>query len=106
MFKGIVSLFASGIIFNPFVLLGIISGSWCYFNMKPDDIMNLFYKNEFYAVVVGAAIVYVFCFARVYSSGGRFLDWSAMFMRIIANVIRFFISFVLVMSFISMVKIF
>ena len=106
MFKGIISLFTSGIIFNPFVLLGIISGSWCYLNMEPNDIRNLFYKEEFYIGIAVLAFFYVTFFSKIYKTGGRYLDWSAMFMRMIANFARFFISFLLVMPFISMISIF
>ena len=106
MFKGIISLFTSGVIFSPFVLLGIVCGSWCYFNMEPDEIRNLLLKKEFYAVVIVASTVFVCLFAKVYDNGGRYLDWSAMFWRIVANIIKFFMSFVLIMSFITLISIF
>ena len=106
MFKGIVSLFTTGIIFSPFVLLGIITGSVCYFNMEPIEIRNLFLRKEFYIAVVFLASVFVFLFSKRYSYGGRHLDWSAMFLSVIGNVVKFYISFILVMSFISMFSIF
>ena len=106
MFKGVISLFASGAIFNPFVLFGIIAGSYCYFNMKPEEIKDLLLRKEFYAVVVFASAAYVYLFAKVYDQGGTFLDWSAMFWRMIAGIAKFLISFVLVMSFITMISIF
>ena len=67
MFKGLISLFTSGIIFTPFVLAGIISGAWCYFNLEPDAIKDLFFNNDFYVAIVSAAIVYVVFFAKVYT---------------------------------------
>ena len=106
MFKGIISLFTSGVIFSPFVLLGIISGSWCYFNMQPEEIRSLLLKKEIYVIVALASWVFVCLFAKVYDNGGKYIDWSAMFWRIIANIIKFFLSFVLVMSFITMISIF
>ena len=106
MFKGIVSLFASGIIFSPFVLFGIITGSWCYFNMEPNEIRNLLLAKEFFALVVVVAVVFVFVFSKRYDNTRRYLDWSAMFWIVVANVFKFFISFILVMSFISMLSIF
>lgn len=106
MFKGIVSLFRTGLIFSPFVLLGIIGGSWCYFNMEPLEIKNLLLMKHFYAVVLFASIVFVFVFGRVYDDRGNHLDLSAMSWKIIGNIVKFFLSFVLVMSFISMFSIF
>ena len=46
MLKGIFSLFTSGLIFNPFVLMGVVGGSWCYFTMEPNEIRSLFLKKE------------------------------------------------------------
>lgn len=106
MFKGLISLFTSGVIFSPFVLFGIIAGSYCYVNMEAEEIKNLLLRREFYAVVALASAVYVYLFAKVYENGGTFLDWTAMFWRVIANIVKFFLSFVLVMSFIMMVSIF
>ena len=77
MFKGIVSLFTSGVIFSPFVLLGIISGSWCYFNMQPEKIRSLLLKKEIYVIVALASSVFVCLFAKVYDNGGKYIDWSA-----------------------------
>ena len=106
MFKGIISLFTSGLIFNPFVLSGIVLGAWCYTSMSPEEIREIFFKDEYYALVVVASIVYVLSFSRVYNRGGYSLDWGAMIMKMLANVVRFIISFALVMSFISMITIF
>lgn len=106
MFKGIISLFVSGAVFSPFVLLGIVVGSLCYFNMEPLEIRNLFFKKEFYALIIITAVMFVFVFSKVYDYSGRHLDLSAMFIKVIANVVKFFISFVLIMSFISMISIF
>ena len=106
MFKGIISLFTSGIIFTPFVLAGIILGAWSYFNLAPEAIRDLFFKNEFYVAVVSSSLAYVLLFSRVYTRGGNALDWNAMLIKMIANVIKFLASFVLVMSFISLMSIF
>ena len=106
MFKGIISLFTSGLIFTPFVLSGIVIGSWCYFNLRPEDIQGLLLKNEFYAAIVGASVIYVLLFARVYLRGGDALDWTAMLWKMVANVLKFLASFLLVMSFISLMSIF
>ncbi len=106
MFKGLAALFRTGFIFKPFVLLGIFCGSWCYLNMEPSEIRYLFLMNYFYAAVVFSSIVFVLLFSRVYDDSGNSLDWPAMFWKIVGNIAKFFISFVLVMSFISMISIF
>jgi hypothetical protein len=74
--------------------------------MEPLEIRNLFLMKEFYMAVVVAAVCFVFLFAKSYDDRGIHLDWSVMFWRIVGNIAKFFISFVLVMSFISMISIF
>ena len=106
MFKGIVSLFTSGLIFNPFVLVGIIMGAWCYTSMSPDELKEIFFKDEYYALLVVASAVYVLSFSRIYTQGGYSLDWGAMGIKMLVNVFKFIVSFVLVMPFISMITIF
>ena len=66
MIKGLISLFTSGIIFNPLVLLGIISGFWCITNKEPSEIRELFNQNWLYVIVGVVAIAYTFIFAKIY----------------------------------------
>ena len=106
MFKGLISLFTSGAIFNPLVMLGIVSGGWCYFNMSPDDIRTLFLRSEFYAVVAIVSTAFVFCFKKRFKDNGNHLDLGTMFLSIVAGIFKFFLSFILVVSFISMLSVF
>lgn len=106
MFKGLISLFTSGIIFTPFVLAGVVFGSWCYLNLEPEDIRSIFLKNNFYVAIVSSSIIYVVLFSKVYKRGGSCLDWAAMIWKMVANVIKFLASSILVMSFISLISIF
>ena len=66
MIKGLISLFTSGIIFNPLVLLGIISGFWCITNKEPSEIRELFNQNWLYVIVGVVAIAYTFIFIKIY----------------------------------------
>ena len=51
MIKGLIALFTSGIIFNPMVLLGVISGSYTIINLKPEEIRLLMINANFYVAV-------------------------------------------------------
>lgn len=104
MFKGIISLFTSGAIFNPFVLLGIFSGAFAVIKLEPETIRNLFVYPEFYGAVAFAAAGYTIIFAKVYKDGGIEVDWKATTIRAAGNFARYFLSFVLTMSFIVMLS--
>lgn len=100
MFNGIIALFTSGAIFNPFVLLGIFSGAFAVIKLKPEEIRSLFCYPEFYGVVAFLAAVYTVIFAKIYKDGGIEIDWKATTQRIVGNFIRYFLGFVLTMAFI------
>lgn len=104
MFKGIIALFTSGAIFNPFVLLGIFSGAFAVIKLKSETIRSLFGYPEFYGAVAFLAVVYTVIFAKVYKDGGIETDWKATTMRMVGNFVRYFLSFVLTMSFIVMLS--
>ncbi len=106
MIKGIIALFTSGAIFNPFVLLGIISGVWALLNLKPEEIRGLFANIHFYTAIALAAVVYTFIFAKIYKEGGEDIDWSATCGRAVWNFAKYFLAFVLSMSFVTMISFF
>ncbi len=106
MIKGLISLFTSGIIFNPMVLLGIVSGVYAIISFSPDKIRDILVDSDFYLAVLLISAFYTFVFARIYKSGGRVVDYSATFGLVVWNFIRCIIAFVLAMSFVTMISIF
>ena len=106
MFKGLRALFTSGIIFNPMVLFGIISGVWGYANLDAEKLKRLFSQPVLSGAVFLVSLVYSLVFAKVYKSGGAVVDWSATLWNVVAGVLRYLAAFVLTMSFIGMINIF
>ena len=106
MIKGLIALFTSGVIFSPMVLLGIISGAYCVVRLSPEQIRSLFIDARFYIAVVALSFIYTAFFSRVYDDGGESVDWMATFIKMIQNTIRYFLAFILSMSFIMMISIF
>lgn len=104
MFKGIIALFTSGAIFNPFVLLGIFSGAFAVIKLAPETIRSLFGYPQFYGVVAFLSAVYTAVFAKIYKDGGVDVDWKATALRMAGNFVRYFLSFVLTMSFIVLLS--
>ena len=106
MFKGLIALFTSGVIFSPLVLLGVISGFFAIIKMTPEAIADLFGDFHFYGAVAFVAAGYTLIFAKIYKEGGIDVDWPATIGRIVWNFVRYFIAFVLSMSFVTMFSIF
>ena len=106
MIKGLLALFTSGLIFSPMVLLGVVSGAWTIVNLSPDDIRNLFFDIRFYVVVAILAVLFTILFAKVYKTGGTSIDWTATVAKMFWNFVKYFIAFVLSMSFVTMISIF
>ena len=106
MIKGLISLFTSGVIFNPMVLFGVISGAYCILQLEPEQIRLLFLDSRLYGVVVAVSVIYTVFFSKVYDEGGDNVDWGATFVRMIWNTVRYFAAFILSMSFIMMISIF
>lgn len=104
MFKGLVSLFTTGAIFNPLVILGIISGFFAIIKLQPDTIRELFGNYHFYLLVAVVAFLYTIIFAKIYKEGGIEIDWGETIGRAIWNFIKYFIAFVLSMSFLVMIS--
>ncbi len=106
MIKGLIALFTSGIIFNPMVLLGIISGIYTIIYFSSKEIFDILCNVNFYLGALFVAGIYTIVFARVYKAGGMVVDFGATTGMIIWNFARYIISFVLSMSFVIMISIF
>lgn len=104
MIKGLISLFTSGAIFNPMLLLGVISGAFAIIKLPPETIRDLFGDYHFYAAIAFLAVVYTALFAKIYKEGGEDIDWPATAGRMVWNFVKYFIAFVLTMSFIVMLS--
>lgn len=104
MIKGIISLFTSGAIFNPMVLLGIFLGVYCMVEMKETEIKELFGNYHFYLIVLVVSVIYTAIFKQVYKERGRGLDYAAMSWQVVAGVLKLVFASLLTMSFIFMLS--
>ena len=62
MIKGIISLFTSGAIFNPMVLLGILLGVLCDVGLSGEEIKELFTDYNLYLLALLVSGLYIFGF--------------------------------------------
>ncbi len=104
MFKGIVALFTSGAIFNPLVLLGIISGFTAVIKLEPEQIRNICGDERWYIGVAVVALLYTVIFAKIYKEGGDEVDWSSTLGLAVWNFVKYFMAFFLSMSFVMLVS--
>lgn len=101
MIKGLLSLFSSGIIFQPMVLLGIVVGFYAMFGMKAEQIEELFVNYHLYLLVLFISAGYVFGFKRVYKDDGISPDYGVMIFSSVMGVVKFVFAAVMAMSFVS-----
>ena len=101
MLKGIQALFTSGILLDPFVLLGLVLGGFCYFDLSYDQITMIYLDYRFYALVLMLAIIYNFAFRPVYYRGGVTIDTKRTAASVVSSVLKFVMSSLLMMAFIS-----
>lgn len=104
MIKGIISLFTSGAIFNPMVLLGILLGVLCDVGLSGEEIKELFTDYNLYLLALLVSGLYIFGFKKVYKEGCIDLDYPQMIFQIVWGVVKFTISALLTISFIEMLK--
>lgn len=104
MFKGILALFKSGIIFNPMVLLGILSGFIAMGTMD-DERLHAFYTNyHLYLLMLLVAVMYVFFFKRTYYRGGLETNWKETIQTMVGYFLMLVVSFIFSMLFITVIS--
>ncbi len=104
MIKGIIALFTSGIIFNPMVLLGIIGGITVMARLDEDAIHALLTDYHLYLLAALVSFGYIFVFQKEYKEGGVEINYAAMVFTAIWGIVKFFLAFILSMSFVMMLS--
>ncbi len=89
MIKGIMALFSLGIIFDPFVLLGIVLGFFIALTPDTEILEKLFKQGSFYALLFLLSFLYNFLLKKIYKENSSAPDYGAMFFNMIASVIKF-----------------
>ena len=102
MIKGILALFKTGIIFDPFVLGGIILGFFTALTPHKEVMETLFKQNSFYLLVLLIAFLYHYLLKKVYKDDGYTLDYFRMALNILLSLVKFVISCALSIVFVLM----
>lgn len=92
MIKGILSLFTSGLIIHPMVLLGIGSGVYLCLNYQLPEIYDLMALPQVYLGVVAIAFLYTIIFGRAHKGYSEAVDWKETFNSFIGNIFKLLIS--------------
>ena len=104
MFKGIIALFTSGLIFHPMVLGGIISAVIVSLNWQSEEIYAILRTSYLYIGIFVLALIYTFVFAKVYKEGGEEVNQFATFIRALGNAVKFTLAFLLSFSFMMLMS--
>ncbi len=104
MIKGIISLFTSGAILNPMILLGIICSIGSLMRLDAEEIKALLTNYHFYLLIALVSFGYVFGFKKEYKDGGIELNYAAMVFTSIWGIVKFLLAYVLTISFVVMLS--
>ncbi len=104
MFKGIIALFTSGLIFNPMVLGGIVLGGIILAKVEEKQLFSFYKDYHFYLFALFLSFLYNVFFKRVYNDGGNGLDWKNMAANILGGAFLFVFSSLMMISFVWMIS--
>lgn len=102
MIKGILALFKTGIIFDPFVLLGIVMGFIVALSPNQETMEILYKQNSFYLLILLLAFLYNYFVKKVFKDDGYTPDYVRMALNIVLSVVKFIVSCVLSIIFVLM----
>ena len=104
MLKGLQALLASGLLLDPMVLLGIVTGSAFYFGLNSEQITAIYFDYRFYGLAAVVSVLYNFVWRPAYLRGGVSIDYQATSVNSVLSLLKVVLSSLLVMSFISLIS--
>lgn len=88
MLRGLLSVFTSGLIIHPMVLLGIGTGIYMCVNYNLQEIFAWLAVPQLYVIALVIAFLYTFIFDRVYKGYSDKVDWKGTVDRFIGNIFK------------------
>ena len=104
MIKGILALFRSGLIFNPMVFLGILTGFIAMGTMDNDKLKAFYTNPGLYILMLMIAAAYVYTFKCVYITGKSDIDWKETILTMIGHFLMMVVSFIFSMLFVMVIS--
>lgn len=103
MIKGLLALFRSGVIFDPFVLMGIILGIFTALSSNKEAVEHMYNSDSFYLLIMLLAVLYNFFIKKVYKDDGFKIDYPRMIWQIVLSVVKFVLACAFTIVFILMI---
>lgn len=100
LMNGIISLFTSGLILNPMVLIGIGFALFINTSFSYEQIYEIYTDYHIYFLSLLIAFVYIYIFKPIYKFGGKKLDYSETSLAILGAFFKLVLSGILTTSFI------
>ncbi|MDR1695000.1 MAG: hypothetical protein LBR70_07430 [Lactobacillaceae bacterium] len=101
LINGVISLFTSGLIFNPMVLIGIGFSILINTSFSYEEVFEVYKDYNIYFMAVLIAFTYIFFFKRPYKFGGEEIDYAELSFMVFGSALRLILSSVLMTSFIA-----
>lgn len=102
MIKGLLALFRSGVIFDPFVLMGILLGLITALSGNEEAMKQLYNGNSLYLLVLLLSILYNYFIKKEYKDDGERVDYVKMIFNIILSLVKFVVSCAFAIVFVLM----
>lgn len=104
MIKGILALFNLGLIYNPMVLLGILTGFIAMGALEDEQLHALYTNYHLYLLMLLIACLYVYFFKRTFMQNGYDTDWKATIQTMVGHFLMLVVSFILSMLFVMSIS--
>lgn len=104
MIKGILALFNLGLIYNPMVLLGILTGFVAMGALDDEQLRALYTNYHLYLLMLLIACLYVYFLKRTYMQNGYDTDWKATIQTMIGHFLMLVVSFIFSMLFVMSIS--
>jgi hypothetical protein len=85
------------------VLLGVICGFFSITKFSSEHIRTIMLDYKNYLILLIISGIYVCLFKKIYKDGGLEPDWLAIFIKILAESVKFLIAYVLSMAFVLII---
>lgn len=104
MIKGILALFKTGVIFNPFVLTGVLCGFVLVARLDAEGIRAFYLNYHVYLLLFLLGAGYNFMFKKEYKDNGDDIDYTAMFGKSLLCVVKFIFSSIMAIAFVGLLS--
>lgn len=89
MIKGLLALFRTGLIFDPFVLMGVLLGLVTVLSGNKEATEEMYKGDSLYLLVLLLSVLYNYFIKKEYKDDGESVNYVKMMINIILSLVKF-----------------